>query len=161
MDNDLAFGITYATAIGSGLMAGLFSMFSLFVMRALDALPTPQGIAAMQSINRKILNPIFLLTFAGVGIAAVGLAIYGLFRLDGAVTWWLVTAAIAYGVGVFMLTGGYHVPRNDKLDALDPETAEAARYWADYVKSWTAMNHVRAAGSIATLGSLIMALRVG
>jgi uncharacterized membrane protein YadS len=68
MDNDLAFGITYATAIGSGLMAGLFSMFSLFVMRALDALPTPQGIAAMQSINRKILNPIFLLTFAGVGL---------------------------------------------------------------------------------------------
>lgn len=161
MDNKLVFGITYATAIGSGLMAGLFFMFSLFIMRALDRLPAPQGIAAMQSINKTIVNPIFVTVFVGVGVATVGLAIYGLISLEGAVRWWLLAAAVAYGIGVFMLSGSYHIPRNDKLDTFDPNTAEAAKYWADYVKEWTAMNHLRAAASLATLGSLIMALRVG
>lgn len=64
-------------------------------------------------------------------------------------------------VGVILLTGGYHVARNYRLDALDPASAEGARYWADYVRNWTAWNHVRSLSSIGALVSFIMAIRVG
>ncbi len=36
-----------AAAVGSGLMAGLFFVFSNFAMRALGRIPTPGGMSAM------------------------------------------------------------------------------------------------------------------
>jgi uncharacterized membrane protein len=39
------------TALGCGLIAGVFFAFSVFVMSALARLQPAQGIAAMQSIN--------------------------------------------------------------------------------------------------------------
>ncbi len=46
-------------------MAGLFFVFSTFMMTALARLGAPQGIAAMQSVNVTILNPLFLTVFMG------------------------------------------------------------------------------------------------
>ena len=46
------------TAVGCGLMAGLFFAFSNFVMKALVRLPSEQGMAAMQHINVTVINPI-------------------------------------------------------------------------------------------------------
>jgi len=43
---------------GSGLMAGLFFVFSFSVMDALAQMPTSEGMKAMQLINRTILNPV-------------------------------------------------------------------------------------------------------
>jgi hypothetical protein len=43
---------TLGTALGCGLLAGVFFAFSAFVMPALRRLPASQGIAAMQSINK-------------------------------------------------------------------------------------------------------------
>jgi uncharacterized membrane protein len=161
MDNKLVFGITYATAIGSGLMAGLFYMFSIFIMRALDRLPAIQGIAAMQSINKTIVTPLFLIVFVGVTLASVALIGLAAFQVDGPAKVWLIVGSVSYLVLVFLLTGAYHIPRNDKLDTFNPESAEAAKYWATYVKEWTMWNHVRAIGSITTLASMIMAIRAG
>jgi hypothetical protein len=45
--------LTLVSALGCGLMAGDFFAFSTFLMKALARLPTAQGIAAMQSINRQ------------------------------------------------------------------------------------------------------------
>lgn len=72
--------LTLFAAIGSGLMAGIFFAFSVFVMTALNRLPPAQGIAAMQFINVTILNPLFLLTFMGTAGASVVLAISGFRR---------------------------------------------------------------------------------
>src|SRR5262249_36312950 len=44
-------------------LAGLFFAFSVAVMQALARLPAAGGIAAMQSINIAILNPLFLSVF--------------------------------------------------------------------------------------------------
>jgi uncharacterized membrane protein len=35
-----------------------------------------------------------------------------------------------YIVGVVLVTAGYHVPRNNKLNGLDPNSAEEIAYWA-------------------------------
>ena len=52
----------------------------------------------------------------------------------------------------------FNVPRNDALEAVRPETAEAAALWARYLVEWTRWNHVRTLGALAaavlfTLGS--------
>ena len=71
----LPFPLTFLAAVGSGLMAGLFVIFSNTVMRALDKLPVPQGMAAMNSINVTIINPLFLALFFGTAVLCVALIV--------------------------------------------------------------------------------------
>ena len=75
MFDDLLFAVTLLSAIGSGLMAGLFFAFSAFVMTALARLPGSQGIAAMQSINVAILNPVFFVVFFGTPLGCILLVV--------------------------------------------------------------------------------------
>ena len=64
------FGLTLASALGSGLIGGVFYAFSTFVMRALARLPAHEGVAAMQSINVAVINPLFLGVFLGTAATA-------------------------------------------------------------------------------------------
>jgi uncharacterized membrane protein len=75
MLDDLLFLLILVCAIGSGLIAGVFFAFSSFVMKALDRIPAAQGIAAMQSINVVVLNPLFLGVFLGAAAGCILLAI--------------------------------------------------------------------------------------
>lgn len=59
---------TVLSALGCGLMAGVFFAFSTFVMKALGALPPAQGIAAMQSINVAVINRWFMAAFFGTAL---------------------------------------------------------------------------------------------
>lgn len=61
----LLFALTLFAALGCGLMAGFFFAFSASVIKVLARLPSAEGIAAMQSINVAILNPVFLAAFLG------------------------------------------------------------------------------------------------
>jgi uncharacterized membrane protein len=63
--------LIFSAAIGAGLNAGLFSIFSVCIMAALARLPAEQGIAAMQAINVVILNPWFLLAFMGTAVLSL------------------------------------------------------------------------------------------
>jgi len=56
---------TAATALGCGLVAGVFFAFSTFMMHALARLPAAQGIEAMQSINRTAVTPLFMTALMG------------------------------------------------------------------------------------------------
>ena len=161
MNDRYVFPATLVSTVGCGLMAGLFGAFSVFVMRALDRLPAPQGIAAMQSLNKTIVTPLFLLTFVGTAAVCAVLGVLSLFRLDQPEGKWLLAGSLLYLVGGVLLTGGYHIPRNDKLDTFDPTTAEAARYWATFLREWTLWNHVRTVTAIGATVSFIMAIRVG
>jgi hypothetical protein len=69
--DDLLFALTLLAALGCGLMAGLFFAFSVCVMKALTRLPSAEGIAAMQSINVAIINPVFLAAFFETAAACV------------------------------------------------------------------------------------------
>jgi uncharacterized membrane protein len=56
--DDFIFAVTLFTALGCGLMAGFFFAFSAFVMKALARHSAAEGIAAMQSINVAVINPL-------------------------------------------------------------------------------------------------------
>src|SRR5262249_16863870 len=58
-------------ALGCGLMAGVFFAFSTSVMRGLARLGPAEAIAAMQAMNRAILNPLFLACFFGSAVACI------------------------------------------------------------------------------------------
>jgi len=152
---DLLFVLTLASALGCGLMAGLFFAFSAFIMKALSRLPVPQGIAAMQSINVAVINPVFLSVFFGTAAGCVVLAISSL--MSGAI--YLLAGSLSYLAGAFLVTMLCNVPRNRALAAVDPESAAGARLWQDYLRSWTRWNHVRAVATLLAIAFLMLALR--
>ena len=71
-----------------------------------------------------------------------------------------VAAGVLFLVGVILLTGVYHVPRNDKLDRLDPESSQGQRYWETYRHQWTRMNHVRTIAPAVAAAFLAISLIV-
>ncbi|TBR24737.1 MAG: hypothetical protein EPO10_25145, partial [Reyranella sp.] len=68
MIEQAVFYATFAAAVGSGLVAGIFYAFSSFVMGALGRLPPGHGIEAMQAINVVVINRSFMLAFFGTAL---------------------------------------------------------------------------------------------
>jgi uncharacterized membrane protein len=93
MINSLLFALTFISALSCGLMAGVFFAFSAFVMNGLGRLPAAQSVAAMQSINAAVFNPVFGTAFSGTTAACVLLDVASLFRWHKP-------------VGIFHLAGG-------------------------------------------------------
>jgi len=67
--------LTVIAVTGCGLMAGLFFVFSVSVMKALGQMRPHEGMKAMQLINRTILNSVFLATFFGTAISCLSIAV--------------------------------------------------------------------------------------
>lgn len=151
--------LTVLAAVGSGLVAGTFFAFSTFVMRALARLPAPQGIVAMQSINRTVLNPFFLGVF--VGTAGLCLVIVAAsWFLPSTSEWMLMpVAGLFYLLGTFLVTVVRNVPLNEVLETVDAD--HGAEEWSRYLWEWTRWNHLRAiAATIALALFLIGFLRL-
>ena len=158
MVDDLLFTLTLITALGCGLVAGVFYAFSTFGMKALARLPAPQGIAAMQSMNVVVINPWFMGAFFGTAAACVLVLVFSLLRWNEAEAVYLLSGGLVYLIGTILVTMAFNVPRNDALAAVDPHSADGANLWAGYVPSWTAWNHLRTATALAAAVLLIFAL---
>lgn len=149
--------LTVVTALGCGLMAGVFFAFSSFVMAGLRRLPAAHGTAAMQSINVTVINPVFMAALMGTAAACVVLAVSVPFRWDEPGAGLLLAGSALYLVGAIGVTGAANIPRNNALDALDPNGADTPSRWAAYVAEWTAWNHVRTVACLAAAASLTIA----
>lgn len=156
---DFLFALTFAAALGAGLMAGLFFAFSAFIMAALGRLPPAGGIAAMQSINVGVLNPWFFAVFFGTGAAGLILAVAAVLQWDGPRAGYRLAGAALYLAGAILVTMRFNVPLNRVLAAADPASAEGAGLWARYRSRWTGWNHLRTAGSLAATAAFVLALR--
>jgi len=150
--------LTLLSALGSGLIAGVFFGFSTFVMRALARRPPAEGIAAMQSINVVVINPAFLAAFLGTAVTCLAVAVLSVLRWHEPGAVYRLSGSVLYLVGTFGVTMVCNVPRNDALAAVDPTSEGGARLWADYLVSWTAWNHVRTAAAFAAAVLLTIAL---
>ena len=154
------YAATLATALGCGLVAGVFFAFSAFVMPALKRLPPSQGIAAMQSINRLAVTPAFMTALFGTAVACGALAVWALLARDERFAPYLLVGGALYLLGTILLTIAYHVPRNEVLAKVEPHSANAESYWRHYLSGWTAWNHVRAVAALAAAATLTVALHV-
>ena len=153
--------VTLGTALGCGLSAGVFFAFSAFVMPALGRLPSGQGIAAMQSINKLAVTPAFMTALFGSALACAGLAAWSVMAWGERPAPWLLAGGLHYLVGAIVVTIAANVPLNDALAATRPDGTGAADRWNGYLRRWTAWNHLRTAAALAATGLLIVALQLG
>ncbi|HEV8559338.1 MAG TPA: anthrone oxygenase family protein [Actinophytocola sp.] len=153
--------LTFTAAIGTGVAAGVFFTFDSFVMPGLRRLPAPQGIAAMQSINVTALRPPFMLELFGSAALCAVLIVIAIANWSEPYSGYLLAGGLAYIAGAVILTGAFHVPRNNALMAVDPETPAAAEYWTRYLREWTAGNVFRTLLCATGSGLLIAGLRAG
>ncbi|MCX4870565.1 MULTISPECIES: anthrone oxygenase family protein [Streptomyces] len=154
-------GVLIAATVSTGLMAGLFAAFAYAVMPGLAKSSDHTLVEAMQSINKAILNPVFMLPFMGA-IPLLGLAVVLAWRGHGrSVLPWLIAALVLYLVA-FMVTSGVNVPLNDQLArAGDPAHAgQLAATRADFEDKWVLWNVVRALLHTAAFACLAWALFV-
>jgi uncharacterized membrane protein len=155
------FGLTLAAVVGAGLVGGVFFAFSNFVMRALGRLRPSEGAAAMQSINITVITPTFMTALFGMGVASLVLIGWGLADLDEPYAGWLIAGGVIYLIGEIATTGAYHVPRNNALARVDPQSEKGARVWGTYLVEWTRMNHVRTVAGLAAAGLFALAVQAG
>tara|TARA_B100000614_G_scaffold140930_1_gene125258 strand:- start:621 stop:1043 length:423 start_codon:yes stop_codon:yes gene_type:complete len=140
-------------------MAGLFFIFSVCIMTAFARLPAEKGIAAMQSINVAIINPLFFAAFFGTAALSVVLAVLSIVQWNEGAAVFHFAGSVLYLVGIILVTMIFNVPLNQKLAAVAPDSAEGASLWARYLSVWTAWNHVRTLASIAAMAAFVLALR--
>jgi uncharacterized membrane protein len=159
--NGFLVALTLLTAVGCGVVAGVFFAFSSFVMRALSRLPSAQGIAAMQAINAAAIPSLFFFTGLGTALACIALAGWALVDWHEPFAPYLLAGSALYLGGAMLVTVAFNLPRNDSLAAVDPEGPEAAGRWSQYFAEWTVWNHVRGAGALGASGALVGALVVG
>src|SRR3954453_10907157 len=122
------------TGLGAALVSGAFLVFSVLVMPALAALPGPAGVAAMQSVNRTAVRPVFMTLLFGTALLCL---VLGGWELAGARRPVVLAGVALYLVGVVAVTALANVPLNDALARVD---GTAAGQWSDYLRSWTAWN---------------------
>jgi uncharacterized membrane protein len=158
MTDNLVFVITLVSALGCGLIAGAFFAFSSFVMKALAQLPASQGIAAMQSINIVVINPVFMMVFLGTAAACLVLAVLSFVRWHKPGAAYLLAGSLLYLIGTILVTMLFNVPRNDGLAAVDPASVDGATLWTSYVSSWTTWNHVRTGAALGAAALFSIAL---
>lgn len=136
--------VTIVAALGCGTMAGIFFAFSAVVMPGLRRAEPAVGIAAMRAINLAVVNPAFVPVFLGTAVVGVLAAFEG----DP----WAWAGAALYVLGGIVLTGAFHIPRNNELERLGtPE------YWSRYLREWVPANHLRAVLSFAAAASFTLA----
>jgi uncharacterized membrane protein len=156
--DDYARALTLVAAVGAGVAAGVFFAFSTFVMRALEDLAPAEGMAAMQSINKQAPTPWFMILLFGTAAVGAALAVSAIVRWGEASAPYQLAGGLTYLAGI-VLTIAYHVPRNDALAGLDPDSEGAAAAWSRYLAEWVPWNHVRTLTSVTAAVLFVLALR--
>ncbi|QKG23868.1 DUF1772 domain-containing protein [Actinomadura verrucosospora] len=152
-------GTLLAATLSTGLMAGLFAAFAYAVMPGLGRSSDRTLVEAMQTINKAILNPAFMLPFMG-SIPLIGLAAFLAWRGHGRPALpWLIAALVLYLVA-FAVTSGVNVPLNDQLaKAGDPHHIKHLQAVRDQFEGrWVTWNIVRAVLHTAAFACLAGAL---
>jgi uncharacterized membrane protein len=160
MLQSLIIGLLWFSAIGCGLLAGLYFAFSTFIMTAFGRIGQVSGIMAMNAINAVIVQSLFMPFFLGTTLASVLLAIAAVFRWGEPGAAAMLAGGALYVIGMFVCTAVIHVPMNNALAAVDPTSVEAASLWARYLTDWTLWNHVRTISSTLACALFIWAIAV-
>ena len=150
--------LLWFSALSVGIMAGVYFTFSVFVMQSLDALEMPQGMIAMQSINRIIQKSLFLPLFFISSMTCLVLVVLGIMHWDEPGSWQMTAGGGLYVIGMLVVTIAGNVPLNNALEAIDAKSVEAEAMWRRYMQRWLPWNHVRTVSCTISMGLLISAI---
>ncbi|MEZ0610062.1 DUF1772 domain-containing protein [Fibrella sp. WM1] len=149
-----------ATAVCTALIAGLFYAYSCSVNPGLGRLTDAQYLAAMQSINRAILNPVFFVSFMGtLMLLPVSTWLHYTQPLSNRF-WLLLAATVLYATAVFGVTVMGNVPLNEALDTVNLPAAsesELATARATFEQPWNRLHAVRTVAAVIALVLVVLA----
>jgi len=158
MPSIIVTALLWTAALSSGLIAGIYFAFSVFIMKAFGKIETSQSVAAMNAINETILRSLFMPLFFGSTIISVILIVVALVHWGDTGSGLTLIAGAIYFVGMFVCTVVFNVPLNNVLAGLGEDSANAVEVWSHYLKVWTRWNHLRTVRSLATCGLSIWLL---
>ncbi len=137
-----------AAIVGTALIGGIFFAFSNFVMKALERVPSSEGMLAMQTINVTVLNPWFLGVFMGTALLCLVLAVGAIVGWGTAHSPYVLGGAVAYVGGTWFVTALGNVPLNNKLAAVKTGDQESKEIWEHYLDHWTRLNTQRTGAAL-------------
>jgi len=111
----LVTGLLWFSAIGCGLLAGLYFAFSAFIMTALGRIGQAAGVAAMNAINVAIVQSLFLPIFLATTTASAALTVIALFRWGEPGAMAMAVGGVLYVLGMFGVTMTFNVPLTTRL----------------------------------------------
>lgn len=133
------------------IVAGVFIAFSDFIMRSLSRASGVAGIEVMQQINREVFRWLFMVLFIGLAPLSIGVALYGVFSIEGIRGHTMAAAGLVYLIGCFAVTIVFNVPLNDRLDKLSTSDAPTETFWRQtYLPQWTRWNTVRSTACVVS-----------
>ena len=152
--------VLIAATMTMGLMAGVFGIYGNAIMPGLRRTDDRTFVAAFQSIDRAIINPVFMVTFFGA-LALTALA--ALLHLTGdqrPMLPWIGAALVLY-LFVVVITVVVNVPRNNEIKAAGDvdrmSDLHGVRERFDEAR-WVRWNHLRTFASTVAFGFLAWAL---
>ena len=145
------------TILGAGIISGLLFAFSNFVMHSLAELSNENGMLAMQKINLKIINPIFMVFFLGTPLLCITNIFNTFPYLESSGYLYIFVGSIVYLLGPFGITMLCNVPLNNKL--AKSELSSADTVWVNYQQRWQFWNHIRT--YIGIISILLLSLGLG
>lgn len=96
--------------------------------------------------------------FFGTAVCCLALAITSFVRWQKTGAGYLLAGSLLYLIGTIIVTIACNVPLNEALAGVDPSSADAGPVWSNYLKIWTAWNHVRTVAALAAAASFTVAL---
>lgn len=156
--------LVFAGLIATGLMAGLFFGWSVSAVPGLADVSDNTYVTSMQSINRAILNPLFLVTFLGALLLLVAATVVSFLAGSTGRGWWLAAASATYAVGVVGVTITRNVPLNEVLAGFDRDSASdeaLARQRQNYEPPWNRWQSVRTVAVVAAFSLAAIAALTG
>lgn len=144
----------------SGLMAGLFYAWSISVAPGISKINDESYLRAFQSMNRAIINPLFLIVFMGLVLLLIYTS-YSFYGTPQTTQFWLtLSAAVLYIGGVMIVTFAGNIPLNNSLEALKIDTMsldQMAAFRRGFESKWNTFNTIRTVCSSASFLLLILA----
>lgn len=151
--------VLLVATVATGLMAGVFWIYSNAVMPGLADVDDRTFVGAFQAIDRAIINPVFMAVFAAPVLLTGAASVLLLTSDEQAGLPW-VAAAFVLSLVVVVCTGAVNVPMNDALKAEgDPDVIDAAAARGRFdERRWVRWNHLRALASTVSCTCLAWAL---
>jgi uncharacterized membrane protein len=152
--------ILVLTATATALIAGFCYAYFCSVNAGLGQLTDNEYLAAMQSINKVVLNPVFFASFMGT-LFLLPLSCWLHYRAGASQSFlFLLAAAFVYAIGVFGVTIFGNVPLNEALARFDLSSASAealANQRALFEMPWNKLHNIRTFASLVALVLVIIA----
>jgi uncharacterized membrane protein len=152
----VSFLIVIVLMLTVALISGLLFSFTIAVSPGLKHLSDLEFLKAMKSINKEILNPLFLFCFF-CPLLLFPLTIH-LQPNDGSNRWLINTAFLTYAL-VIGITAAINVPLNnllERFDLLNISQIELKEFRNVFENRWTFWNNIRTVLSSTSLVFILL-----